>query len=277
MGSESTLSTKARALGYLGVDSDAPIYRIFPQWFFEKALRLRQLVLVQPVAWEDPFELLLPMVIVEIRDTVPHRQVPLEKHLLPLYAQCWSATQASDTLLRAYSRVIKDHLCRRNTCPSDEGVQVRSTPRKLLEALHAWAAWNNGNSSFVGAVQYLAGEKILQAVANEIDRSGLEAFAKPRALAKASLRKRHAFSHESEIRLIYVETRKIANEPLIRLPIDPNVVFEEVTFDPRLEIFERKEREAVARSLGYKGSVAESGLYQKTLPIVSVANLPGTS
>lgn len=272
--SESASSAITYPPGYLGVDPDAPVYRIFPQWSFEEALRLRQMVLVQPRVWEDPFEILLPMVMIEVQDMVPHRQVSLEQHLLPLYAQCWSATQESDTLLRAYSRVEKDPLYRKNTCPSYEGVKVRSTPRKLVEALLAWTTWDKGNSSFVGAVQYHTREEILQSLANEIGLLGLNAFTEPRIMAQASLRKRHEFSHESEVRLMYVETRKNTNEPLIRLPIDPNVLFEEISFDPRLETFERNEREAVARSLGYKGPVVESILYKKTGTVISLANLP---
>lgn len=32
------------------------MYRIFPLWFFEEVLRSRQLVLVAPHRWEDPFD-----------------------------------------------------------------------------------------------------------------------------------------------------------------------------------------------------------------------------
>ena len=46
---------------------------------------------------------------------------------------------------------------------------------------------------------------------------------------------------------------------------DPNNLFDEVRFDPRLAEFERKEREALARKLGYSGKVTTSSLYLGTL------------
>lgn len=49
------------------------------------------------------------------------------------------------------------------------------------------------------------------------------------------------------------------------MPIEPSAVFDEISFDPRLETFERRERGAVIRSLGYKGAITESDLYQRTL------------
>ena len=87
-------------------DPDAPIYRIYPLWFFEEALRLRQLVLVAPERWEDPYEILTSRVMIVYGRTAPGEQRPLGPLLRPAYAQCWSNTRESDTLLRAYSRVV---------------------------------------------------------------------------------------------------------------------------------------------------------------------------
>lgn len=259
--------------GYLGIDPDTAVYRIFPLWFFEEVLRLRQIVMVRPITWDDPFELLLPRVFVEVTDQVPYAQKPLESHLSPVYAQCWSATHDSDTLQRAYSRVVKDRLCRRNTCPADEGVRVRSTPRKLLESLRSWATGSEQHNAYIGTVHYHTAQEIQQSVANEIAQFGLEAYAEPHALACASLRKRQAFRHEAEVRLLYIEKRAIQPEPFIRVPVDPNLLFDEITFDPRLEAFERIERENNARSLGYTGAINASDLYQGALTLVSVKSL----
>jgi len=79
------------------------------------------------------------------------------------------------------------------------------------------------------------------------------------------LLKRTAFSHEAEVRLIYVEHRLGANKPLLRVPIDPNEVFDEITFAPRLVEFERLERETTIKSAKYTGAVNTSDLYQSTL------------
>jgi hypothetical protein len=47
--------------------------------------------------------------------------------------------------------------------------------------------------------------------------------------------------------------------------INPNAVFEEIAFDPRLAPFERIERETRIKTLGYSGPVATDALYQRTL------------
>jgi hypothetical protein len=56
------------------------------------------------------------------------------------------------------------------------------------------------------------------------------------------------------------------------VPINPNEVFEEIAFDPRLATFERREREAIIRSLEYTGKITETGLYQRTLLQVSLVD-----
>ena len=242
-------------------DPDAPIYRIYPLWFFEEALRLRQLVLVAPEGWEDPYEILPSRVMIVHERTAPSQQRPLGP-LRPAYAQCWSNTRESDTLLRAYSRVVKDSQFGRNTSPRDEGVRVRSTSRKLLQGLEAWSPSPAAKSCFIGAVLYADGEQILQDLTNLIDQHGAEALAEGRLRAALLLLKRSAFQHEAEVRLIYIEARDVPAASLVRVPINPNDVFDEVTFDPRLAEFERREREAIARSLGYNGTFADSDLYR---------------
>ncbi|HEV8413036.1 MAG TPA: hypothetical protein VGQ49_05545 [Bryobacteraceae bacterium] len=79
------------------------------------------------------------------------------------------------------------------------------------------------------------------------------------------LLKRLAFHHEAEVRLIYVEQRierPVAEGEFVRIPIDPNTMFDEVAFDPRLVLFERREREETALSLKYTGAFRDDGLYQ---------------
>jgi hypothetical protein len=60
----------------------------------------------------------------------------------------------------------------------------------------------------------------------------------------------------------------------MRVKIDPNVLFDEVTFDPRLELFERKEREAVIKNLGYTGKIVDSNLYQRPELVVRLVAPP---
>jgi hypothetical protein len=252
--------------GLIGVpDPDAPIYRIFPLWFLEEALRLCQLVLVPPHMWEDPFEVVGNAIAINRREGGRWNQVIINQSLPPVFAQCWSATAESDALLRAYSRVVKDSHFSRNICPRDEGVRVRSTPRKLLRALIAATESAPNGSCYIGFVRYHSQSALLQEIANAIGQHGNDVFSAPINRAKLLLLKREAFSHEAEVRLIYVRHHTDPPQPLLHIPIDPVEVFDEITFDPRLVTFERKERESVVRSLGYTGSIGESLLYQRTL------------
>jgi hypothetical protein len=84
-------------------DVDSPIYRIFPLWVLEETLRLRQLALVAPSKWEDPFEVIGDAIAVNIRRGDRIEQKIINQELPPVFAQCWSRTIESDTLLRAYA------------------------------------------------------------------------------------------------------------------------------------------------------------------------------
>ena len=261
-----SIGESSESAGFLRIaNPDDPVYRIFTLWFLEETLRLKQLILVQPQLWEDPYELLAESVAVVDKSTTPWRQVFLERHLRPAYAQAWSRTRESGTLLRAYSRVVKDPHFGRNTCPRDEGVRVRSTPRKLLAVLRAWCPTDADRTCFIGSVQYLPRERLLQHVANLVGSRGPEFFSAGRPRAELRLLKRHEYSHEAEVRLIYVEERDSVAGKFVQVPFEPNDVFEDINFDPRLLTFERNERETVVRSLGYTGSISTSDLYQRTL------------
>jgi hypothetical protein len=246
-------------------DPDLPIFRVFPLWFLEEALRLRQLVLVAPSSWEDPLEVVGDAIAVNTRRGDRIEQVIINQSLPPAFAQCWSMTAESDTLLRADSRVVKDPHFRRNTCPRDEGVRVRSTPRKLLQALVEGNPSGLRGHWFLGSVKYLERKAVLQEIANAIGAHGLQVFEVPSNRAKLLLLKRDAFSHEAEVRAIFVQDGAERRGPIIQVPIKPSEVFDDISFDPRLETFERREREAVVRSLGYTGTISDTGLYQRTL------------
>jgi hypothetical protein len=159
-------------LGFVRIsDPDEPIYRIFPLWFLEESLRLKQLALVSPELWEDPYELVPDNIIIDDGST-PSGTHHIIQYLRPTFAQAWSRTRESDTLLRAYSRVVKDPHFNRNICPRDEGVRVRSTPRKLLVALQTWCPTDFGRTCFIGAVQYFPKDQLLQQFANLIGSKG---------------------------------------------------------------------------------------------------------
>ncbi len=242
---------------------DHSIYRIFPLWFFEEVLRTKSLVLAHPSIWEDPLEIVGSFIGVNQKLNGKYSQENIAAPFARIFAQCWSATKESDTLLRAYSRVVKDPHVRRNIMPRDEGVRVRTSARKLLNALEAGTKELPKGCCYIGAVQYLPREALLQRIANAVGKFGKDFFSHPNNLATLALLKREAFSYEAEVRLIFVYDEIVPGTKIMRVRMDPNALFDEVTFDPRLESFERREREAVARDLGYTGNIIESDLYHR--------------
>ena len=254
-----------------GIDPDQPIFRIFPLWYFEEALRLRQLVLVRPRKWQDPFDR-EPIVVVTDKGTNPWTQSPVRPCKDAVFGQCWSATKDSDTLWRAYSRVLLDPHANRNVHPSEEGVQVATTPRKLLKAVRAAPEFPNG-CWLIRPVRYEPAMLIGQYIADAVGAKGLDAFVDGESLTELLVRKRVSFAHESEIRLFLIDSDAGPNHnELAKVSIDPIDLFDEVAADPRLVAFERIEREEKARSLGYTGSFRHDDLYQNVLYEIVLEN-----
>jgi hypothetical protein len=194
---------------------------------------------------------------------IPHKQRPLAPFLAPAWAQCWSFNPGSDTLLRAYSRVILDPLESRNVDPRNEGVTVTTTPRRLASALAQWAS-NNKNFHFViGRVTYKSEELIGKDIVNIVNgKDGPGFFRSVQGRAESLLWKRDFFRHEEEVRLICLQREGPRDaEKFKSFPIDPNEAFAEISFDPRLKTFERREREAEIQRLGYKGELREDRSY----------------
>lgn len=262
-GSENESRSAPDGVTYLRLDDvlDRPLYRIFPLWAFEDMLRVKRLVLVPPTFWEDPFEDLAASIMMQGPN---HAQKPLSEYLNATHCQCWSFESESDVLLRAYSRVMIDKLHSRNSEPRFEGVQVRTTPRKLAAALRPWAERVSGGQFYLGRVEYAPQHDTSQRVVNILSRIGPYEMGRGENRAQSLLLKRNAFAHEDEVRLIRVNDNcDRINEPLT-VNIEPNAFIEDVRFDPRLITFERREREQMARTLRYEGAFSESGLYQKT-------------
>lgn len=239
---------------------DRPLYRIFPLWHFEDMLRVKRLVLVSPSLWEDPREDIPASIMMQRPD---HKQKELNGYLHPARCQCWSFECESDSLLRAYSRVTIDPLHNRNCEPRNEGVMVRTTARRLSKALGEWAERVTWGKFYLGRVEYLSKEEASQKVVNALAKNGPIEIGRGESRAQSLLLKRKAFSHEDEVRLIWVCGDKREVEKAMTVNVNPNDFIDEVTFDPRLIRFELLERQQSAKALGYEGAFAESGLYQK--------------
>lgn len=119
-----------------------------------------------------------------------------------------------------------------------------------------------GYEFYLGAMRYCenpAGEII-----STLNDVGPIEIGKGRNRAATLLKKRIYFSHEQEVRIILVAPKDFTADNF-QISIDPNFLFDEVQFDPRLVSFERIEREKTARDLGYTGKFGQNYNYQMTL------------
>lgn len=91
-------------------DLDAKVGRIFPLHWLLEAVRIKSMALVSPKKWDDPREDLAALCMLDGCHVPARRgqQQALSSYLAPTWGQCWSLNPGSDTLLRAYSRVVKD-------------------------------------------------------------------------------------------------------------------------------------------------------------------------
>ncbi len=87
--------------------------------------------------------------------------------------------------------------------------------------------------------------------------------------AESMLVKLAIFRHEDEVRLLCIGTgRHNDGNNLKTMPIDPNFLFTEVRFDPRLALFERREREERLRAWAFTGKFIEDPSHTKTFTII---------
>lgn len=146
---------------------DEPIYRYMKLNHFEEALRSRELVLVNPTLWDDPYELIPDNIWLE--DGRGNIKARIQSCLRCCFCMCWSHRGQSDTLLQAYSRVKKNGDSR-NEYRELEGVHIRTTPRKLMAVFEAATSNHPNLECFIGPVGYGKPEAIKAYVASLLQR-----------------------------------------------------------------------------------------------------------
>ena len=253
-------------------DLDRPLHRIFTVWRFEELCRLRRLTMVQPSLWidprEDPCARFMLMPDPQAGFQKPQRQ--LADYLSACWAQCWSIEAESDVLLRAYSRVELDPEAKRNRTPAEEGIRVTTSARRLLAAMEDWAAAHPDDDFYLAGVAYDPEDQFAQGLANRLaGPRGPLYFSTPDGRAESLCTKRDRFRDEKEVRLLCIGTGKLGTGDKIRhFAVNPNALFSEVAFDPRLLPFEQRERAAKLRSTGFEGQIIEDRAYNGAINLV---------
>ena len=225
-------------LNLLPEEREQPLYRIMPVARLLKCLSARQLTLVPPKKWDDPFENLL----LSSRLRVPSTEELGNMTGLAnsVYGQCWTRHRETDAMWRIYSA-------------NSDGVKVKTTPRRLLEALASTAGEMQQVTCFIGRVRYCSQRDLTQHL------QGINLFNPNGAgIAESLLYKRTEFRHEREVRLIHT----CGSGDVYNFEIDPNRMFDEIVFDPRLDDELCNAYVEAIRSKGFRGRIAKSVLYR---------------
>ena len=206
-----------------------------------EALEKKELVLVKPKKWDDPFENALLSAPVVTSQGEKGEFAARES----VYGQCWTQHKETDAMWRIYS-------------PDKNGAKVRTTPRKLLEALKAHNQKYSELQCFVGQVTYLKQSELSQKLRslNLFDSNGS-------GIAESLLYKRKEFSHEKEIRIIYSGLDNKCISDFYAFRIDPYDLFEEIIFDPRMDSELVCAYKLAIKNKGYSSHIKQSTLYKR--------------
>jgi hypothetical protein len=232
-------------------DLDKSIYRIFSFARLREIFETRQVTLVKPKLWDDPFE----NFILNSTGVLPDGREFQNGFRDSFYGQCWSLTKESDAMWRIYS-------------PDKNGVKIKSTVRKLFtplfqaEGVHRNINGNQYNlSSFVGRVKYQGTKKLLNML-NDKERMSNKIFDQSGwGQASSFYFKRWAFRHENEVRIMYNKHQRHSDN-LFKFDINPIELIDEIVFDPRMRLDEYQHCKSEIRSWGYNKNIIQSGLYK---------------
>jgi hypothetical protein len=231
-----------------GLESlDVPIYRIFRKCWLIESVQRKQLVLQRPARWQDPFENFL----LTRRLIFYGKLVGIEGFMKRLYGQCWTLCEESDAMWRIYSPFREG-----------DGVKVKTTARKLFNVLLNAKQQDAALRYFIGKVDYLEEEELARYFYDSdifkthlLDATGAGPVV-------ALLKKRKEFEHEKEVRLIYQDADDESNGERKYFPMDPNALFEEMVFDPRINEAACESWKTEFAALGFSNPIRQSRLYR---------------
>lgn len=223
----------------LDIPEDKYIYRIIHFKYLKQWFDTGQLPLLSPSLWEDPFERAL------MREVFPEESNRLEARGR-MHGLSFSNNGISDALWRIYSPDIK-------------GIRIKTSSNILNMALKNSPELQKGNT-YLGSVKYSNTKewmKKAKKIRSAAKRNGIK------AIAEAMLLKRRPFTHEEEVRLLYIDNTKGKHENLLYVSLNPHEIIKTLLIDPRAGKEDvEKYKDYFKRTAGYKNSVAQSSIYQ---------------
>lgn len=206
---------KENILHVLG--SDDTIYRVVPVNRFFEIIHSKQLVLVRPKKWEDPFEDFLS------RAEFTNKKGERTGFALTrkFFGNCWTLRAECDGIWRNYASLT-------------DGVRILTTVRNLLEVIYDKNDDSSKISSFIGKVKYKKDEDIKQFLEDD-NFIGWLTDATGKNVAKTLLFKRNEFTYEQEVRLLFSDgQKKFKNQDIIKFAIEPLSLIDSILFAPKM-------------------------------------------
>ncbi len=230
---------KQNLINFHNSEVDRYIYRVMPVHRLFEIFHDNEIVLVNPIKWDDPFEnLVLKDMIEGVFDNNPGAKVISKIFRTDIFGQCWTFHKETDAMWRIYS-------------PDKQGVKVRCKVRNLLSSILDNNIDFEKGGLFLGKVDYVPQKNLISLLKCTPDIYGAD-------IAKTLLLKRREFKHEAEVRIISTK----GSGDIKKLKIEPLKIFDEIIFDPRMNkhIYESYKKHIIAS--GYKKRVRQSLLYQ---------------
>ena len=246
------------------ITEDTPVYRVFSKQRLFEMFTDKKLTLVAPKKWEDPFENFLSKCKATV-DGIPNVDIgPLFKNF---YGQCWTLNPESDVMWRIYSH-------------TKDGARVSTTAGRLLRSIYNPSDPVSSMSYYIGSVGYETENDLRTLFEHPTTASGVALDATGRGQATTLFLKRNEFEHEAEVRLLYQFNKDGCSdqcpEVIWQFAIDPNALFDDVLFDPRMDETVFPAEAQRLRALGFTKSVKQSTLYKLPNLKIHIRSLPET-
>lgn len=243
------MSLKSNYLNINKSNYDKDIYRIFSLSRLKEIYETKELTLVRPKKWDDPFE---NFILNSIPTTHDGHNVSLRRIRDSIYGQCWTLHRETDAMWRIYSK-------------NKNGVKVRTSINKLYNTLLSEIAIYDARVSlFIGRVKYLPKKEIINRY-NNTSLQKINFFSTDgKGIIETLLFKRREFSHEKEVRILYNDIHQTSDtSDIIKFSINPNKLFNQIIFDPRMDDKKVKNAKKLFISkYNFKNYISKSSLYQ---------------
>lgn len=143
-----------------------------------------------------------------------------------------------------------------------DGIKVKTTIRKLYENLKAISPAAPYLQFFVGRVSYKT-EVEISNLMKKLTFLSISSGGQGDKFADLLCVKREAFSHETEVRILFQDMEPLRGvNRILTYRLDANDIFDEVVVDPRLNEAEAQALQSDIQSKGYAGKIEHSSLYR---------------